>query len=130
MLCNACVNALGHLNMPSTSTPGRFPEDSNGAAAFLLPGVHHKTLDELLAAVHQGCRICSVLKWRWEAEFPDLQSLPIRDQEARGLVSCFFHEASGSIPRIDFYMNFDDPYHKYAIKGREVGFTLEPVESG
>lgn len=119
MLCNTCQNAFK-----------QFIWHNEG---LLLCDIHHYTPEDLYRSGQLGCRICSILKERWEALVRSFTNLPLVPRTGTGLVSCFLYKQS--IPRpdrqpeelhVDFYLNLKDVGLEIPDEERSVSFILVP----
>ena len=121
MLCNTCQNAFKLYRWSDTG--------------LLLRDIHHRTSVELYNSAQLGCRICSVLKERWDALACSLNRFPLEPRPGRGLVSCFFYKRSLQRPHkqslseelhLKLFLELMDVDREMPEEERSVEFILIP----
>lgn len=98
----------------------------------MLRNIHHRTLEGLDHSAQVGCRICSILKERWEAIARSYTSLSLEDG---ALVSCFLFKLPVRKPNIEseelhvgFYLNLTDVDLEIPEEERSASFVLVQLE--
>jgi hypothetical protein len=102
-----------------------------GDQGVLLHNIHHPTPEGLYNSAQLGCRICSILKERWEALGRSLANLPLRPRTNRGLVSCFLYKRPILRPdrqseelHVNLYLQLMDMGLEIPEEERSVNFIL------